>query len=416
MHFLVTKLLFFLSFTWVLWFLSCAEHSSSVRGANYSATERESCNTSHQDSETVALGELEHITSENVSHYKLFGSCGRNNSEVRVLIEGRVLDNFPICNKGEWEISIDISGIVNQKSQVQIGVSESSSGGLLCKSVRNYFLCPENYIGVPRLSPYTHTAFCAMKYEAKYGKRRSSSFNNLNRRREHRQDRDRRGDTNRYQDPYSDNMRASSLEKGKPITRKNSTEANKYCLENGAGYKLMSNNEWQTIARFIEQEGINWSEGIEDIEDGNYLNIGNTLGVKTTSDEQDVDDKSWSLSKRTHKLLNGEYIWDFSGNLFEVVLHNIARLPTTYNGYIYTLPSQLKDLFGPDRDYSGYSDRERTRGYGRLGYAIADSFGGAILRGGNNNRTAGIFSVDTTQSQDRLSFRSNVGFRCVYHP
>ena len=214
-------------------------------------------------------------------------------------------------------------------------------------------------------------------------------------------------------------VKAESRADGVLISRVNEQEAIKYCEENGAGYTLINNDEWQTIGRNIEAVSANWSKGNNSIKSDNWLKVGNISGLKSSSPEQKIDDKIWNKHDRYHKLLNGEYIWDFSGNLTEIVQHNLSNLPATYRGYVYKMPQELKDLFGPKRDYSVFNERENSRGFSGLGFIQAESFNGAILRGGTAGNRAlgsGIFSADTSADPNRVLFRSNVGFRCVYYP
>ena len=379
--FILTTCLFFL--------LSCAD--SSQRNIRYQQFDSATCN-SNIERRTISINEMETMDSNNVHDYRITGTCERDNSEVRVYIEGHPLDKQPTCNKGEWEISADTTGIINKKKRIQVAVSQVGNSALLCKNVTNHFICPNGYIGVPQLDGFTNTNFCVMKYEAKV--KSGTSIPTHNR-------------------PI---LKAEAIAKGTLIKRVNEGDAIKYCKENGAGYDLIDNDVWQTIARNIEQEPVNWSNGTTNIGNGNRLNIGNTSGIESYSDDDDLNDKRWNFNKRSHKLTNTEYIWDFSGNLSEIVKHDISSLPTTYTGFIYKIPSSLKELFGPNRDYNILDDRERTRGFGGLGYMQGNRFEGGLLRGGSNSRTAGIFSVDTTVITSRPSFRTNVGFRCVYYP
>ena len=47
-----------------------------------------------------------------------------------------------------------------------------------------------------------------------------------------------------------------------PIVDINQAGAITACASLGAGYHLITNNEWMTVARNIEQQGGNWSTGI----------------------------------------------------------------------------------------------------------------------------------------------------------
>ena len=385
------KRIFVLTFFLPLPFLlSCANNNPSR--TRYQPIGLKECN-SNIERRTVNIDEMEIIDKNNAHDYTIDGTCSRNESEITIRIEGHPLDKQPFCNQGKWRITVDLTGIINQKRRIQVAVSQAGSGGgLLCKNVENYFVCTDGYIGVPRIKDVTSESFCVMKYEAKV--RSGTKLPTL---------------VNRFV------VKAEALVEGTPITGFTEDEAIKSCRENGAGYDLINNDQWQTIARHIELEAVNWSEGITKIENGNLLNIGNISGVKSSSNDDNINDNNWRLNKRSHKLINTEYIWDFSGNLAEIVQNNISSLPVEYTGYIYKLPAGLKELFGPERNYGILDDRERINGFARLGWMQGNRFEGSLIRGGNTKRTAGIFSVDTTISAQKTN-RRNIGFRCVYNP
>ncbi|MDE0119627.1 MAG: hypothetical protein OXM55_06450 [Bdellovibrionales bacterium] len=379
---------FFSVFSLLTFSLSCAQNSARRPHQQF---DPEVCN-SQIERKTADINDLDLIDSDNASEYSISGTCERNGSEVKIYIEGYPLDQPPTCNRGKWKISVDITGIINQKRRVQVAVSQTGNSGLLCKNTTNHFICPKGYIGVPELSDFTDSAFCAMKYEAKVPSGTSLGS------------------------PYNrPTLKAEAIATGVLISGISEENAINYCRENGIGYTLIKNEEWNTIARHIESVDVNWSNKTTRIQSGNRLNIGSISGIKKSSDDDDINDDRWSLHKRTHKLPNNEYIWDFAGNLSELVQHNISNLPTTYTGYIYNLPSSLKSLFGPREDYTTLDDRERINSFAGLGYMQGSRFAGVILRGGSNNRTAGIFSVDTSFTKDR-TLRPNIGFRCTYNP
>ncbi|MYE07488.1 MAG: formylglycine-generating enzyme family protein [Oligoflexia bacterium] len=378
----------FTVFSLLTFSLSCAQNSNRTNRKQF---DPEVCN-SQIEQRTADINDLGLIDSDNASEYSISGTCERDGSEVKIYIEGYPLDQPPTCNRGQWKISVDITGIVNKKERIQVAVSQTGNSGLLCKNTTNHFICPQGYIGVPEFSNFTGSAFCVMKYEAKVPSGTSLGS------------------------PYNrPTLKAEAIARGVLIKGISEENAINYCKENGIGYKLITNDEWNTIARHIESVDVNWSKKTTRIQTGNQLNIGSISGIKTSSNDDDINDERWSLNKRTHKLPNNEYIWDFSGNLGELVQHNISSLPTTYTGYIYNLPTSLKNLFGPREDYTILDDRERINRFAGLGYMQGSRFSGAILRGGSNNRTAGIFSVDTTFEKDR-TLRPNIGFRCTYNP
>lgn len=379
--------LFFLILVFI--FSSCT--SKKQVNKRYQQFDRNSCNNNN---DTTTTDELEIIDSSNVHDYSISGTCKRDNSELKIHIEGHPLDKKPTCNRGKWEVTLDLTGIVNKKDRIQVAASQAGSNGLVCNTVLNYFICPDGYIGVPSLDNFTNRSFCVMKFEAK-------SRNNI------------------QQNSYRNKpiIKAESLAKGYLIQRLNITDAVKYCKENGTGYDLINNDEWQTIARHIEKEYVNWSNATTRIKDGNRLNIGNIGQIQNNSDENIVNDKDWSFHKRYHKLQNSEYIWDLSGNLEEFVLFN-NRASTTYSGFVYQIPDSLKDIFGPNKNYSSFEYRERQNGFGGLGYIITNNPNDdhILLRGGRDRQKAGIFSADTSRTRDRTENVQKIGFRCIYNP
>lgn len=384
------KLYLFFTLLCLSFLLSCTNYSST---RNYRQFNKEEC-SSNKERRTSTISELVEIDSNNASNYRLSGTCTRDNSEIKVYIEGHPIDKKPLCQRGEWEVFANISGIINKKERIQVAISQAGNNDLLCENTQNFFICPDGYIGVSQLEPYTSKDFCVMKYEAKTSK--DLSYNS-------------------YNFPV---IKAESKAKSNLITgiRATLSTAIKSCKENGAGYDLIHNDHWQTIARSIEMVDVNWSSGNIKIEGGNRLNIGNTSSITSESNKHDINDKKWSEHKRYHKLLNGEYIWDFSGNLAEIVQHDITGLPVSYSGYVYNIPYQLKELFGPDRDYTILDARERSSGFAGLGFINGNRFLGGLLRGGGIGRLkTGIFSADTSVQIDRVS-PSRTGFRCIYHP
>ena len=356
----------------------------------YGGFDEETC--SKWDDPDITINELLPANSRNASNYTLSGNCNDNSAEIRIYIESRQLDEFPRCQRRKWQTTVDLTGIIYGRGDYQVALSAGGSSGRLCvPPITNNFLCPDGYIGVGKLEGFTDRDFCVMKYEARTTSRDSNQTGRI--------------------------IKAEAKTNGNPITRVTETEATRYCRENGAGHDLINNNEWQTIARSIEIVDTNWSRNRAIIESGNRLNIGSTGGIRNTSDDTEECDKTnWSYKKRSHKLSNEACIWDFSGHLWEIVKMGDSPPPAEkYSGFVYEMPIGLKQLFGPRRDYKilqGSTQREGRNGLGRI---YSDSFRGALIRGGSNQQSSGIFSADTTKDSSGIA-RQNVGFRCVYHP
>ena len=350
----------------------------------------------------IDIDDLPDATITNIHNYKLSGSCGHHNTEVRVFVERRTLDDRVICNRGKWEVYVDLTGDVSQKERFQVAASQGGSGGRVCREVQNLFYCGDGYIGISNVSGKSSDNFCVMQYEARFepGEEETNYYNRGN---------------------Y---IEAKSIPNGSIITNVSITDAIQYCRNNarsgGVGYNLMTNEEWQIIARSIELEDSNWNLGESVVAGDNYLNLGNIRGrIEDRVDISDERSERWNLNTRFHRLLNGAYIWDFSGNVWEIVSHNLDDLPDDYRGFIYKVSREpeLKNLIGPRKNYTSLDTTTERYSYASgLGYAEL-SGGGVLLRGGSVNsfdRGGGIFSARSVRSS--LERTNDVGFRCTFRP
>ena len=217
----------------------------------------------------------------------------------------------------------------------------------------------------------------------------------------------------------------------------------------GNQHTLISNRQWQIIARNIEAVAENWHSQFIGSRGG--INRGHSDGFPASvlpargndnlgcfQTGQECNGTLWSLQKRTHKLLNGEIIWDFAGNASEWVF-DTNPLSYGYDDYISLITSyshsQLnvlgghagiaKEQFGPARDYSylfsenfgglGYGYLEITHGEDDPATLIARRIG--ILRGGGlaDQNQAGIFATQLGVDTNDV-FSGVKGFRCTYRP
>jgi hypothetical protein len=210
----------------------------------------------------------------------------------------------------------------------------------------------------------------------------------------------------------------------------------KACKDAGSNYRLISNTQWQTVARNAESVAANWSgnavgsgvmaRGHTDQSPWNALanstddnapyfgteNSGaawNTLGATPAAGTE---------QKRTQTLSNGEVVWDFAGNVWQWVSDNYADLglsPAFAGGWVEfsnttkfptASPSINRLLFAPLGLYT--SDQN----IGRLNGTVR----GAVVRGGTwSDRTdAGLFAADLGNDAE-VSYLST-GFRCVFLP
>lgn len=358
----------------------------SEDGQNLTSQTR--CNRRDTYSEEVSIRNLEFVDSGNVGEYLLKGRCEEDDELVYVTVNGYRTSLNPKCDKGRWEMELDLTPVATEESKVVFSVTHNRES--ICKSVRLAFLGPENYIPVPPNEKYYDTGFYVMKYEAKVEGR-------------------------------DEEAKAVSKPEGRPAIRVTHREALKICQNNGSRYDLMNNLQWQNIARSIEEVGENWSQGRATPSDSNTLNCGLLQGNPQPASSDDEDDcatsscdSGWDQNRRTHLLSNGARIWDICGGAGEI-MEDKYRESKSFDDFVYELTSSLKRKFGPSKTYRLVSANRRSNTWG-LGYANIEKDNDLIIRG-MGGRHAGIFSVDVTHDQvHRRGYNGNVGFRCVYIP
>ena len=210
---------------------------------------------------------------------------------------------------------------------------------------------------------------------------------------------------------------ATSQAEGAPWVNINQDNAKAACAKIGA--HLLTNAEWMALARDIEDNSVNWQ--------GTVLNRGhsdnapaNSLAASTDNDPYSGTGQTTGEQKRTHKLSNGQTIWDFASNVYEWVDK--------------TIPSQLnmepsKSPFGTGEIKSitnwgntglsyfevGAKDNnlDGAKGIGRILYSSSDNTPRAFIRGGvwGNISYAGVFALYLYNSPS--SSYSGIGFRCA---
>ena len=270
--------------------------------------------------------------------------------------------------------------------------------------------CPENFIAVPPLEGYTTNPFCVAKYEMK-----------------------------------KDSNNAVSQPAGSPWASITRDDSIKKCEGMGAGYDLITNDEWQTLARNIELIDSNWAGGTVgsvaiNVGHSEYPPSGNLAASEDDNeacallgDGLNCDEDTWHHFRRTHKLSNGEVVWDLAGNVEEwvkdnnsasyggsnvgVFAVNLGKAPYTVakslSGGTTTTARVAKDQFGPHGDYSSLGSKP----FAGLGLVWVGATDGTVARGGAISTptyayVSGIFSVSLRNGPRTTS--NAIGFRCVY--
>jgi hypothetical protein len=278
--------------------------------------------------------------------------------------------------------------------------------------------CPTGYVAVEGNAlyntDYTDGGFCVMKYEAKLlsgtGHANTSPTCSTG-----------------TEDYTAVTTEVTSISAGTPLVSINMCAAKQACVNSGG--HLITNDEWMTIARNIEQVPENWSGG--SVGSG-YLPRGNSDG----SAALDGTDPLTGVNKRTLILTNGEIIWDLAGNVLQwtdnVIDYSAPPryldngTPTTgvrwydYSpnggtGYyidpnnLGSFPLEKKNLYLLDESYNA------NNGVGRI-YLLDSSTNRGFLRGGAwvNGANAGVLALHLINVPSSRSIY--IGFRCVVVP
>jgi len=225
----------------------------------------------------------------------------------------------------------------------------------------------------------------------------------------------------------------ASIDVGKPWRRIAQTSAKAECESLGAGYDLISNPEWMTIARNIEAQAANWSGGSVGsgcLFRGNNLTA-DACGYNAASDPESGSGRD---TKAKLTLSNGEEIWDFSGNVWEWVDWTLggtlAQVIPANKAYVLsdggprpawrefnTLDTKISN--GNEMETITWqpldSSLTSTNGIGQY-YAGESYSGGAAIRSGSygGDLLTGVFTLRLSYNKEWT--QSSIGFRCVYRP
>jgi flagellin-like protein len=361
-------------------------------------------------------------------------SCGVNisstDSLIKISLSGNSCINFT-SSTPDFVVYTD-EGVFSKKEYIKSASSTLVGGGggsppsLDCSTIPygDWILVPGNLL-------YGTSDFCVMKYEAKWDgsgvindsiNMYCGNGNNYN------------VSTGCIDDTEGVVSQANSL----PLRYVNQFEAIELCSRLGSNYHLITNNEWMTIARNIEQVSSNWADGIigSTIASGGGLKRGNA-GIDDSASYNGADPES-GIGRDTKALLNlsnGEGIWDLSGNLWEWTSDSIdcsggypcVNMPynttpgtgwieltniNTYGSLNYDLtrPSNLiwNSSYGVGKIYNHNYWAWPNNGIWNTTHAF--------VRGSNwvDDVDAGAFSLALNNGPS-TSF-AFIGFRCTYSP
>ena len=285
-------------------------------------------------------------------------------------------------------------------------------------------ICPNNYVWVPGSAKYgTMPGFCVMKYEAK-------DVSNV----------------------------ATSDAAGLPWVSISQLDARSHCRALGAGYHLISDHEWMTIADNAANVDSNWFGGIMG---NNFLYSGHNdngpaaplaaslddnNGYFGTDDSTIACDGAYNLfvagddtvsgracagQKRTFALSNGSVVWDIAGNVSEWTddyiydSNGTNEMPLPATGWVeYNAVTNYKGLGYVRPQFTSWSS---TQGIGQIYNAAHCAYGGdddvtcgvgdhyyhAIIRGGlwADGKHAGAFCLGLFDAPSAIDY--SLGFRCA---
>ncbi len=298
--------------------------------------------------------------------------------------------------------------------------------------------CPSGYILVPGDPKYNTSDFCVMKYDAKCTNTNPKCVtpegvykNNL---------------------PGCEcqgNFQVVSTADSAPITfipeDDGSADSAKVYCQNAGGH-LITNNEWMTIARNIEQVEANWCNrdgtgcGNPPGTPGKILANGHNDDIPARALISSTDDKpcfdttsngssvcgSKSSQKRTLTLTNGNVIWDLAGNVWTWVDAKIERrdeprsiIPGEGNtswvwAEFQTVPYDA-NLMPKNPLWNSTQGVGRIYHYNSVGDTDTTIY--TYIRGGNwrHGYDSGAFTVHMQPVPGKTNI-DDVGFRCVTSP
>lgn len=309
-----------------------------------------------------------------------------------------VTETTPCSCNGSGICTVGITGINNYSGPASFEFNVTADGlksnnALSSFSINAGIPCPTGFIHVAGNGSLGTNDFCVMQYEAK----------------------------NNAGTPIS---QAS----GTPWVNINANDAFSECASMSEGgfsgeFALISNPEWMTIAREIENINQNWTGGNTgqgcvfrgnsgETTVGTGSNLGDSCGYNGSDPEfgtgRDLRSKLYLSSL--------DSIHDFAGNVFEWVdwtssTPGYQSIPSGCSGGYQEIPPMVCGTMDNDDYKPSNLSFDSNQGMGQ-------SYGGtnAIYRGGRylSGDASGIYNI---KMNDGSTFsHGHVGFRCVYRP
>jgi len=317
--------------------------------------------------------------------YTFTGSCFSGDSFSATTDSSDSIIISSLCDSGNFSVKV---GFKSGSGTRQITITNGDDS--VIRTITFNKTCPSGFIGVPANTTLGISDFCVAKYEMK----------------------DAGGSVAVSQ--AADTPWVS-------ITRPN---AETECTDQS--WEMLTNAQWQTIARNVESVSANWTAGGV-LKQGNN---GGTCGAGDTDacyDGANPADRGLDTDQKAmFTLSNGEEIWDLSGNVFEWVVEDVTAdldpnpslnfnnnftefsdAASCAGGACFPTGSLNRDFFAPLGSY------DSTQGVGQV---FVWTYAGAVHRGGfwSDGADAGAFAASLFVGPGGLSI--SLGFRCFVLP
>lgn len=290
-------------------------------------------------------------------------------------------------------------------------------------------VCPAGYLSVNGNSTYSTSNFCVMKYEAKAWL--DSNSNGIYDSGEEDSDGclEAACTTSNW---GSATHLPTSIANGMPWRKIDVTTAKAQCLNLGTGYDLISNPEWMTIAREIENISSNWvtntTTGQPCLKAGNYGGDASAPASCGYNNSASMDSGTGRNTLAMHTLENGGEIWDLAGNAGEMVDWTIggqldASPYINCSGNTYQEHNSLtscNDSSNNNISLDGINFQPSTTSLTKtagVGLFYKSTNGnGHVGRSGGFNAFGNASVYFITLGRGLTSNSNTWGFRCVYRP